>query len=70
MRRSVGFANKGSPPQAAGYSRSEPVGGSGLASGTHGLPLGVVSDHGRDLRRKRRGMHPEGFNGRRSENFV
>jgi len=25
------------------------------------LPLGVVADHGRDLRRKRRGMHPKGF---------
>src|SRR4051795_3017328 len=35
-------ANKRSPPQAAGYFRTEPVGGSRIASGTPGLPLGVV----------------------------
>ena len=29
--------NKGSPPQAAGYFRREPIGGSRVASGTPGL---------------------------------
>jgi hypothetical protein len=31
------WKNKGSPPQAAGYFRREPIGGSRVASGSPGL---------------------------------
>src|SRR3954464_11854626 len=36
-RKACGKENKGSPPQAAGYFRREPVGESRVASGTPGL---------------------------------